>query len=317
LNIHRITGFTLSLLATLVLSAATFVFSTTDAEARRLGGGRSFGARPAYSTPYQRVAPRVASRAVPRTAAAQKNAGLREQFSRRGGLMGLLGGLALGGLLGALFFGGAFEGINFLDVLVFAGIAFLLYKLFASRRRPAVLSGAGPLPPEQPQSSGPSRPTPAARRFDTDLLFGRNQANAHPSTPPRPAGFDETEFLTGAERAYRMLQEAWDTGDLETLRALTTPHMMAELERQARELPPQGRTEILRLAPELLEVRDEGGQWHAAVLFEADLAETDDHTGRRLPAQRVREVWHFLRPGGTDRPTWYLDGIQQVADDEG
>jgi hypothetical protein len=32
-----------------------------------------------------------------------------------------------------LFFGGAFENFNFIDILVFGGIAFLLYKLFAAR----------------------------------------------------------------------------------------------------------------------------------------------------------------------------------------
>jgi len=48
--------------------------------------------------------------------------------------MGMLGGLALGGLLGSLFFCGAFENINFMDILVFGGIAFLLYKLFAARK---------------------------------------------------------------------------------------------------------------------------------------------------------------------------------------
>jgi predicted lipid-binding transport protein (Tim44 family) len=54
-------------------------------------------------------------------------------FSKRGGLMGLLGGLALGGLLGSLFFGGAFENFNFMDILIFGGIAYLLYKLFAAK----------------------------------------------------------------------------------------------------------------------------------------------------------------------------------------
>lgn len=314
----RITAILLSMLATVVFSAATFVFTTGDAEARRLGGGRSFGARPAYNTPYKQATPRAATRATAPTAAQQKNAALRESFSRRGGLMGVLGGLALGGLLGALLFGGAFEGINFLDILIFAGITFLLYRILAARRRPTPTPApaTGPQPGDETDAPG-ADPTPAARRFDTDLLFGRGRRPDPAAAPSlqRPSGFDEGAFLDGAERAFRVLQEAWDTGDLETLRGLTTPEMFAALEQQIHDLPPRGRTEILAARPELLEAAEEDGRWHAAVLFDAELRETDDHRGRSLPPERVREVWHFVRPAGTDRPTWYLEGIQQVSDD--
>ncbi len=317
---HRLAGFVLSVMATLVLSTAGFVFTTGDAEARRLGGGRSFGARPAYSTPYKRTAPAATARSATHTAARQKNAALRDSLSRRGGLMGLLGGLALGGLLGALFFGGAFEGINFLDLLVLAGLGFLLYKLLASRRQPAALAGAGPArgaaAAAQQRASTEAETGATSRPFETDLLFGRARAGAGPAQAGAPpAGFDEGQFMAGAERAYRALQSAWDSGDLEALRGLTTPAMFAELERQLRELPPQGHTEIFALRPELLEVREEDGVWRAAVLFDAELRETDDRSGRPLAPRRVREVWHFVRPAGADRPTWYLDGIQQVADD--
>ena len=95
-----------------VLTALVAVVMTLgavqDAEAKRLGGGKSFGSRPGYSQPYQRSTPPSAASPAAGAAtsrAAAQNATQRQALSNRGGLMGMLGGLALGGLLGALFFG--------------------------------------------------------------------------------------------------------------------------------------------------------------------------------------------------------------------
>src|SRR3954463_8494521 len=67
----------------------------TDADARRLGGGRSVGAQRSVT------APPASTPAKP----AQQQAAPQAQPSRWGMLGGILGGLALGGLLG-YFFGG-------------------------------------------------------------------------------------------------------------------------------------------------------------------------------------------------------------------
>src|SRR3954463_310299 len=82
------------------------VMVATDADARRLGGGRSVGAQrnvtPAPAKPAQQ-------QAVP-----QKNAQPAQpqaQPSRWGMLGGILGGLALGGLLGYLFGGNGLAGL--------------------------------------------------------------------------------------------------------------------------------------------------------------------------------------------------------------
>ncbi|MEY2681224.1 MAG: hypothetical protein RL661_1455, partial [Pseudomonadota bacterium] len=121
---NKKTGFILSALMGLLVLSAT----VSDAYAARMGGGRSFGGRPSFNMPYQR-SPSPANPGMNRpgapaqqpamSAAQQRNQGLRNSLSQRGGFGRLLGGLALGGLLGALFMGGGFEGINFLDILIF------------------------------------------------------------------------------------------------------------------------------------------------------------------------------------------------------
>jgi predicted lipid-binding transport protein (Tim44 family) len=302
------------------------------ADAARLGGGRSFGSKPSYSAPYQRQAPsHPSATSTPRPAtpspAATHNQAARDALARRGGLTGMLGGLALGGLLGALFFGGAFEGINLLDFLLFGGLAFLAWKLLSSRRAPeSVPAGMGgadvfrrEAPPareetfarrEQPSSpAGPS--TKLGAGFDTDVLFGRGKAPAPAFTPAAPAafpaGFDADTFLEGAEAAYRQLQDAWNQGELAEIRGLATDKVFAEIQTQFRASGKDSYVEILELQAELLEVTDGATDREASVLFEALLREAPG-----AEPVRVQEVWRFIRSRASRQPTWFLDGIQQI-----
>ncbi len=244
----------------------------------------------------------------------------------------MLGGLALGGLLGSLLFGGAFQGLNMMDFLVFGLIAFVLYKIFAAKRRTGAYSpmGDGYHPPDadfsddgyrrsmdrtfEPEQSGGQ-----ASPFDTDLLFDksskqnqepRTALDEQPSAPIQaPQGFDAASFLTGAKAAYKQLQVAWDTADLTEIRGLATDKVFAEIQQQLHARNGDNRTDILKLEAELLEVRDTGSDWEATVLFDAILREEQD----QRPAQ-VREVWHFIRPVNSIQPKWFLDGIQQLEE---
>ncbi|MGE3848231.1 MAG: Tim44 domain-containing protein [Gammaproteobacteria bacterium] len=298
-----------------------------DAEAKRMGGGSSFGSRPSHSAPYKRQAtPAQVSPA--RQQAMAQNQVARDGLRNRGGLMGMLGGLAIGGLLGALLFGGAFENLNMMDFLVFGAIAFMLYKLLAARR-------GTPQPAYQRASSAPTtRPAPSdytpppvaagaagaapGESLDTGDWFRRGGSAA--ATPAGtedvdfnqalvPADFDQAGFLAGARIAYRDLQRAWDARDLATLRRLATDGMYVELEQRLAELAADNHTAVLKLEAELLEAREAGDQWEAVVLFDAILREEADDQARQ-----VREVWHFTRPRRASQPTWFLDGIQQLED---
>ena len=307
-----------------------------DAEARRLGGGKSFGSKPAHSSPYRRSASPTGQTASQRAAQAQ-NAQRKAQLAGRGGLMGMLGGLALGGLLGALFFGGAFENLNFLDILVFGLIAFLLYRLFAARARPAVaradqiggpdtgVGGAGfggsegreADAGEEVRRSWGLDTEEMRRKFSSDGQGTDLQPVAASGAEPDAEfveDFDEKAFLQGAQRAYRMLQEAWDREDLGLIRALCTDTVFHEIQSQLGERQRDNRTHVLTLNTELLEVHRVGQELEAAVLFDASLREADGLSRADDRAQQVREVWHFTRPVDADGPTWLLDGIQQTAD---
>ncbi|MGH8635577.1 MAG: hypothetical protein ACREUZ_00420, partial [Burkholderiales bacterium] len=116
-----------------------------------------------------------------------------------------MAGLLAGGLLGAMIFGGAFEGIKLMDVLLIALLAFGLFYLFKvmrkpqhpdQRREPLQYAGGGaepriePAPRDAPVSAGAA----AARYF--------------------PAGFDPEAFARQAKANFIRMQEANDRADL-------------------------------------------------------------------------------------------------------
>jgi predicted lipid-binding transport protein (Tim44 family) len=316
-----------TLFATLLVAVALCLGGISDAYAKRMGGGRSFGSKPSYSQTYSRSASQ-STRSASQQQAYTQNQATREAMSKRGGLMGLLGGLALGGLLGALFFGGAFEGINFMDILLFGGIAFVLFKLFAARAAtrssPAQAHGQGNPQYRESHSDYRRAEEPVINRgssagFDTDLLFSKNKkptfetapgnADANFGTVDTPDGLDRAAFLEGAKSAFRTLQSAWDKGDLAEIRGLTTDKVFAEIQEQLRASSKENRTEILKIEAELLDYREVGNELEAVVLFDTIMREDRDEQ-----AGQVREVWHFIKPKRSAQPTWYLDGIQQLED---
>ncbi len=302
------------IIATLLIGLSLSLGGMSDANAKRFGGGSSFGSRPSYSAPYQRSAtPQSRPANQNQQPAATPNQAAKPGWASRPGLMGMLGGLALGGLLGSML-GGAFHGINFLDILVFGAIAFLLYKLFAAKKagsaqQPAYNRSADHHYQDTASSYQDPQATTNPAGFDTDILFKKDK-NAAPSRQVAvPGDFDPVSFLNGAKIAFTHLQKAWDERDLAEIRGLTTDKVFAEIQDQLKTSATENRTEILKLEAELLEVREIGSDLEAVVLFDSIMREDVN-----AQAEQVREVWHFIKPKVSIQPKWYLDGIQQLED---
>jgi predicted lipid-binding transport protein (Tim44 family) len=290
----------------LILSVLS-ILTMTEADAARMGGGKSFGSKPSYSQSYR--APSSAERpsAAPQQAGAAspamaRNQAARESLSRRGGFMGMLGGLALGGLLGAMLFGGGFEHINFMDIIVFAVVAFLLFKFLSARR--SQQAGAPAMARQQYQDA-----PQGGAGFETDVLSTRQRSASaeNMQSDTLPADFDKNAFMNGAKAAYVQLQQAWDSGQLSEMRALTTDQVFAELQDQIRGRTGDNRTELLQIELKLLRVADVGNTREASVRFDVLMREESS-----ADPVWVHEVWHFIRSKYSNQPTWYLDGIQQV-----
>ena len=283
------------------------LWQSVPSDARRFGGGRSFGSGSSFKFFNKKTSPSVGSSKTATSKAPMTS-------SRRGLGGGLLGGMLMGGLLGSMLMGGPFMGPNLFDLLIFGGIIFLLFKLF-SRRRMAVQTARN-------QPGGPGAGTPDMTP-DTEAFWNRLRSpEAAPTTQgadtsgPRPAGigdFDEAEFLKGAKMMYQRLQKAWDARELEDIREFVSPGVYREIAAQAEEDPDPGNTEILLVNAKILEVKPEQGVEKASVLFDVLLRE--DQAGSQ--SNQIQEVWTFIRDRGSARAHWTLDGIQQVENTEG
>jgi len=249
----------------------------TDADARRLGGGRSVGAQRSVT------APPASAPAKP----AQQQQTAPQQPSRWGALGGILGGLALGGLLGYLFGGSGLLGFLLLAALAVAivlGVRALAARR-AERPRPVQFADTGnetmaPPPPSQPAGV----PATSASRV--------------------PAGFDTAGFLRAAKMNFIKLQLANDAGRLEEMREFTTREMFEELRR---DLPGGAQqTDVLALNADLLEVASERGEHWASVRFSGTVRETPG-----TEPVGFEEVWNLVKPADGSSG-WLLAGIQQM-----
>ncbi|HXI38050.1 MAG TPA: Tim44-like domain-containing protein [Burkholderiales bacterium] len=252
-----------------------------DAEAKRLGGGRSMGAQRSVTPPAS--APSRSQ--TPQTAPAP------QQQPQPGGIgrwLGpILGGLALGGLLGWLVGGNGLGGVLLLALLVFAAV--MAVRAFARRGQaqsePAQLAGLGR---ERMQVPAMAESAPGAA-----ILAKHNI----------PAGFDIAGFERGAKLNFIKLQAANDAGNLDELRELTTQEMFDELSREVR---PGSHTDVVSLNADLLEVVTEADKHWASVRFSGAVREAPG-----APAEDFQEVWNLVKPANGSSG-WLLAGIQQM-----
>jgi predicted lipid-binding transport protein (Tim44 family) len=140
---------------------------------------------------------------------------------------------------------------------------------------------------------------------------GGGAATAGRSDPARiegPAGFDAESFIRHAKLNFLRLQAANDEGNIEDIRAFTTPEMFAEIKLQLQErgVAPQ-KTDVVALNAELLEVTREFRQHIASVRFSGTIRETPG-----AAPEAFDEVWHLTKPVDDSR-NWAIAGIQQTT----
>jgi len=250
----------------------------TDADARRLGGGRSVGTQ-------RNVTPPPAS--APAKPAQPQQAAPQQQPSRWGMLGGILGGLALGGVLGYLFGGSGLLGFLLLAALAVAVVFGIRAAMARRQERPRPVQFAG-IGDETVAAAPPSQPA---------------AGTAAPASGV-PAGFDTAGFLRAAKMNFIKLQLANDAGRLDEIREFTTREMYDELRR---DLPAGAQqTDVVALNADLLELATERGEHWAAVRFSGMVRETPD-----TEAVGFEEVWNLVKPADGSSG-WLLAGIQQM-----
>lgn len=285
-------------LITLIAAAVTFAglgLAAADAQAKRLGGGSSFGMSRNTTAPSQQAVPpkpaSPAQQAAPSPAANPAAAAQAGKRSWLGPVAGLAAGLGLAALASHLGFGE--EMASFLMILLLVGGAFFLFRMLTRTRQPQ----------SQLRYAGAGAPGSEPLRFDAP-----NPGAGDTVAVTTPPGFDTEGFLRQAKLNFVRLQAANDRGEMDDIKSFTTPEVFAEIQMQYEERgrAPQ-RTEVLELDASLLEVVTEGSQHIASVRFHGRLREDRD----AAPAG-FDEIWHLTKPADGSRG-WAVAGIQQVA----
>ncbi|SEP17689.1 Tim44 domain-containing protein [Nitrosovibrio sp. Nv6] len=293
------------ILTLLTLAILSFGLAAFDAEARRFGGGKSIGKQ--REAINQQAAPKPAQ--TPAAAPGSAAAGGSKW-------MGPLAGLAAGGLLAALFMGGAFEGINMMDVLMLAALMAAVFFVVRMLRRPRQEHSARPMQ-YSGMGAGAGSGAPSAKNAGAGPATGapsgasaaRTAAPATGSNANIPADFKVEPFLRNAKTSFIRLQAANDARDLSDIREYTTPEMFAEISMQINERGNEAqRTEVMAINAELLEVVTEKDTAIASVRFNGQLRESANSS-----PEAFDEIWHVQKNLKDPESVWLLAGIQQVS----
>ncbi|WP_404395687.1 hypothetical protein LG309_19420 [Stutzerimonas chloritidismutans] len=261
-----------------------------DAHAKRFGGGKSFGSAPSHQT---RQAPQ-------QTQAAPNQAGRQTPAAASGASrwLGPLAGLAAGGLLASMFMGDGFEGIQFMDILIFGVIAFLLFRFLAARRRQQQPAMAGHAPMQRDMPQQPS----------TSIFGGSAAPVAAAPVINAPAWFNEQSFVAAAREHFLSLQQHWDANEMDKISEFVTPQLLGFLKQERAEIGDAYQsTYIDDLQIQLDGVDDDAEKTTATLTFTGV-----SKTSRFDQGEPFSESWRMERAQGENQP-WLVAGIRQNA----
>lgn len=298
----------------MLASALALGLTLQEAEAKRLGGGRSSGRQAQMFQQRQQAAPSPRPNSANAAAQPARNRWL-------GPLAGIAAGLGIGALLSHLGLGGALGGM-LSNLIMFGGIALLGYWLlrwFAARRArnsaaaPAFMRGAQESAMAANAGSNfdmragfAQEPRGMAPQFSGGMASANTTAQPANTVPAHPAHFDTALFLRNAKVLFIRLQAAWDAGDTADIREFATPAMFAEIKLDLSERGTRlNHTEVVQLEAVLIGVAEQADETLASVQFSGLMREEQGAS-----AQPFSETWNLTkRTQGHEG--WLLAGIEQ------
>lgn len=297
----------------------------------RAGGGISSGSRGSrsysspsrtYSAPMPRPSPTPGTMPSPSPAPAPM-----AQPAPSGGFMRSLAGGLVGGLLGGMLFRGlGFAGtgegfgggFGMMDLLLLAGIAYLIFWLVRrNRSRGAEATAYG----SQMSADAPGWGPPAATLDATPVPWQQDLDRGLAHIRQMDSGFDTEAFRETCTDLFFKIQAGWMHRDLEKLRPLMTEEMQEAFGKQidaARAKRQINKLENITVrSVELTEGWQEQGRDYITVRFLANLLDytIDEATGKVVDGSdtapvKFEEYWTWVRPVGPN--PWRLSAINQA-----
>ncbi len=290
----------LAVVMTLGLGAAHF-----DAEAKRIGGGKSFGMQRQSAPPAKAPAAPTATPAAAGAGAAAAGAGR----SWMGPIAGLAAGIGLMALASHLGFGEGMANMLMIGLLIAAAIA--VFGFIMRKRAMAQQGGSGGLAYAAAGANRQSTPDTNVLRTPVNAggsMIGSSLGGGASVASRIPADFDVAAFERNAKVNFIRLQAANDAGNLDDIRAFTTPEMFAELQMDLSERGAATQhTDVVQINAEVLEVEEGPALYVVSVRFTGETRENGAEV-----AESFDEIWHLSKPRHANGG-WLLAGIQQSA----
>ncbi len=330
-----------------VLLVGVLALGSLDAEARRLGGGSSFGkqsgnitkrdAAPAQPAPGNSA--QNANTAAAKPAAAPGAAAAAAPKRPWGAMLGgLAAGLGLAWLASSLGLGEAFG--QFLLIALLAMVVMVVVGMIMRARKRPVQQAGGPFAFQGAAAGGNAYPTAAMPReyspdhvgndasarpwernsmaFDASKVQGGassgsmiGSALAGSQSWGIPDGFDTQGFLGAAKRNFVTLQDAWDRADIAMLRSMMTDGMLSEIQTQLSERENHTAGQPNKTDVVMLDAQMLGiedlGDAYMASVEFSGMIREEPSSG----PSPFREVWNMTKPT-SGKGGWLVAGVQAL-----
>jgi predicted lipid-binding transport protein (Tim44 family) len=299
----------------------------------RAGGGVSSGSRgsrsfsspsPSYGAPSSSPSSQPITQPPPAPAP-----GPMAQPAPAGGFMRSLAGGMVGGFLGGMLFrsmgfagggyGGSGDGFGMFDLLLLAGIAYLIYCMVKRSRAAQEEATVGGYERGVVESYGVPAPGGASEASQNSRAEDMARGLSH--VRQMDPGFDEAAFREICTDRFFQIQAAWMRRDLDKLRPMLTGEMLESFGKQIEAT--RAKRQINKLenitirSVELTEVWQEQGNDYVTVRLLANLLDyTVDETtsqvvdGSDTAPVKFEEYWTWVRPVGPN--PWRLSAINQA-----
>ena len=270
---------------TLTMALCLSLTLSLDAHAKRFGGGKSFGSSPSHQTTQQRQSQPAGATNTPAGKAPAAASGASRW-------LGPLAGIAAGGLLASMFMGDGFQGLQLFDMLIFALLAFVLFKLFRTfvGRSPA-LAGAS--------AGGQTRASVQPG------LFGGSSSTTR-ATIQAPAWFNQARFVEQGREHFLSLQQHWDSNDMDKISEFVAPALLDFLKQERANIGDAYQATYIDELQVQLDGLDDLDEQTIATLTFSGLAKTS----RFDQGEAFSESWRMERAKGDNQP-WLIAGIRQ------
>lgn len=308
-----------TLLAAVLFLSVTFM--EHEVHARAGGGSRSMGSRGSRSysrpaSPAPQPAPSRPQQATPAPSYQPPSSGgfLR---SMAGGIAGgLIGGmlfrsLGFGGMGGGM--GGGGGGFGLFEILLLAGIGYLIYRYIKKKREESSVNSFEP----EPYRGG--NITPINQAYQTPPLEIEDADAGLAHIRQFDPYFDENRYNDLVMDNFFKIQGAWMNRDLGPVTGILTEEMrrvfQTDIDKLIRDKQINRLENIAVRKVEIIEAWQESGQDYINTLIYANLLDyTTDEAGSVLSGSKsdpikFEEYWTFTRPVGNN--PWKLTAIDQ------